>query len=91
MLFTDEKNEDLKLLQFMADKTVEEAGLEGEARTALLKAKYSQIDAIHGLATKRGTCLRVMKLAADGRTSQVAGGDCTNLVASGDGSNVALK
>lgn len=24
----------------------------------LLKAKYSQIDAIHGLATKRGTCLR---------------------------------
>ena len=58
VLFTDEKNEDLKLLRFMADMTVEEAGLEGEARTALLKAKYSQIDAIHGLATKRGTCLR---------------------------------
>lgn len=57
-MFTDEKNEDLKLLRFMADKTVEEAGLEGEARTALLKAKYSQIDAIHGLATRRGTCPR---------------------------------
>ncbi len=35
----------------------EEAGLDGEARTALMKAKYSQIDAIHELATKRGTCL----------------------------------
>jgi superfamily II DNA helicase RecQ len=58
VLFIDEKNEDEKLLRFMADKTVEEAGLEGEERTALLKAKYSQIDAIHGLATKRGTCLR---------------------------------
>ena len=32
-----------------------------------------------------GTCLRVMKLEADGRTSQVAGGDCTQLVAGGDG------
>ena len=34
---------------------------------------------------KRGTCLRLMKLEADGRTLQVAGGDCTNQVASGDG------
>ncbi|HJX51200.1 MAG TPA: RHS repeat-associated core domain-containing protein [Polyangia bacterium] len=34
---------------------------------------------------QRGSCLRVMKLEADGRTSQVAGGDCTNLVAGGDG------
>ena len=34
---------------------------------------------------QRGSCLRLMKLEADGRKSQVAGGDCTNLVASGDG------
>jgi len=58
VLFTDEKNEDVKLLRFMADMTVEEAGLKGEERLALLKAKYSQIDALHGLATNRGTCLR---------------------------------
>jgi ATP-dependent DNA helicase RecQ len=58
VLFTSETNDDLKLLRFMAEMTVDEAGLEGEAREALLKAKYSQIDAIHGLATKRGTCLR---------------------------------
>jgi ATP-dependent DNA helicase RecQ len=58
VLFSDEKNEDLKLLRFMADMTVNEAGLEGETRTTLLKAKYSQIDAIHELATKRVFCLR---------------------------------
>ena len=58
VLFTSEANDDLKLLRFMAEMTVNEAGLEGEEREALLKAKYSQIDAIHALATKRGTCLR---------------------------------
>ena len=58
VLFTNETNDDLKLLQFMADVTVEEAGLEGKERETVLKAKYSQIDAIHKLATKRGTCLR---------------------------------
>jgi hypothetical protein len=63
VLFTSGTNDDLKLLRFMADKTAEEAGLEGEERTALLKAKYSQIDAIHRLATKRETCPRAASSA----------------------------
>jgi hypothetical protein len=32
-----------------------------------------------------GSCLQLLKLEPDGRKSLVAGGDCTNLVASGDG------
>jgi hypothetical protein len=36
-------------------------------------------------ADVRNTCLRLMKLTPDGQISQVAGGNCTNLVASGDG------
>jgi RecQ family ATP-dependent DNA helicase len=58
VLFTDEKNEDEKLLRFMAEMTVNEAGLEGDERKALLKAKYSQIADIHKLASNRDTCLR---------------------------------
>jgi hypothetical protein len=56
VLFTSEANEDLKLLRFMAEKTVEEAGLQGIENDRVLSGKLSQIDDIHKLATTRADC-----------------------------------
>jgi ATP-dependent DNA helicase RecQ len=58
VLFTSEANEDLKLLRFMAERTVEEAGLQGMEKDTVLNGKLSQIDDIHMLGTTRSACFR---------------------------------
>jgi RecQ family ATP-dependent DNA helicase len=50
--------DDTRLLQFMADRTVDGSGLDPEAKTIAIQAKYRGIDEMQKRATAREICFR---------------------------------
>jgi hypothetical protein len=57
LLFT-QREDDVRLLRFMADKTVDSAGLDDEARSGVLAAKYEAMEHMAQCASTLGACFR---------------------------------
>jgi ATP-dependent DNA helicase RecQ len=57
LLFT-QREDDVRLLRFMAEKTIDSAGLDGETRSGVLATKYEAIEQMAQCASMLGACFR---------------------------------